>query len=169
MADFFTKLSGSELIWLVIILGMTIYYVTYTIAKQWRLARQAEIEASLKAEMIRQGKSLQEMAQVLQLSRSTVKDEEESEVEDEAKQKEEDFLVKTLQEMLDQDRSADEITRVLQAYQPGADVPYPIQEERKAALKRAILKKMVEYERPSEDIERVLQVCQTTTINYRQN
>lgn len=169
MSDFLTRLSGGEVIWLVIILGMTVYYITYTIARQWRLVRQTEIEASLKAEMIKQGKSLEEMAQVLQLSRTTVKDEDDAEEEDAAKQKEEDFLVKTLEEMLDQDRSAEEIARVLQAYQPGADVPFPIQEERKAALKRAILKKMIEHERPGDEIERVLQVCQTTTSNYRQN
>jgi hypothetical protein len=169
MGDFLAKMTGGELIWLVVILGMTIYYVTHTIARQWRLVRQTEIEASLKAEMVKQGKSLEEMAQVLQLSPTSVKDEDESEEEEEAKQKEEDFLVKTLEDMLDQDRSAEEIARVLQAYQPGADVPFPIQEERKAALKRAILRKMVDHERPGEDIERVLQVCQTTTTNYRQN
>src|SRR5262249_2814977 len=136
--------------------------VAHTIARQWRLVRQTEIEASLKAEMIKQGRSLDEIAQVLRISQTSVKDEEDSEEHDEAHQKEGEFLVQMLDEMLDQDKSADEIARVLQAYQPAADLPFPIQEERKAVLKRAVLRKMVEHERSGEDIERVLQANATT-------
>jgi hypothetical protein len=37
-------------------------------AKQWRKARAAEMEATLKAEMIKQGRSAQEIEQVLKAS-----------------------------------------------------------------------------------------------------
>ena len=157
MWEFLQKLDGGAVIWIFIAVGATVYYVTHTLARQWRLVRQTEIEATLKAEMIRQGKSLEEIAQVLRLSPTSVKDEEDSDEHDEAQQKEEEFLVEMLEELLDQDKSAEEIARVLQAYQPGADVPFPIQEERKAMLKRAVLRQMVEHERSGEDIERVLQ------------
>ncbi len=164
MWEFLQRLDGGAVIWLVIALGATVYYVTHTLAKQWRLVRQTEIEATLKAEMIKQGKSLDEIAQVLRLSQTSVRDEEEeSEELDEAHQKEEDFLVEMLDELLDQDKPAEDIARVLQAYQPAADAPFPIQEERRAMLKRAILRKMVEHERSGEDIERVLQAIAITT------
>jgi hypothetical protein len=38
------------------------------IAKQWRKAREAEIEASLKAELIKQGRSAEEIEKVLRAS-----------------------------------------------------------------------------------------------------
>jgi hypothetical protein len=168
MGEFFNRLSGSEIIWVLAIIGATLYYITHIIAKQWRFVRQTEIEASLKAELIRQGKSLDEVAQVLRLSQTTVKDEDESEEESD-KEKEEDFLADTIGNMLEQDKSAEDIARVIQAYQPAADVPPPLREERDAALKRAILSKMVEYERSGEDIETVLQACASRgTDRYRQ-
>lgn len=170
MWEFLQGLQGGAVVWIVIVLGATIYYVTHTIAKQWRIVRQTEIDATLKAEMIRQGKSLEEIAQVLRLSRTSVKADHESEECEEAQQNEEEFLVEMLEGLLDQDKSAEEIARVLQAYQPAADMPFPIQEERKAMLKRAVLRQMVEHERSGEDIERVMQVFKTNSpVDYQRN
>src|SRR5437588_5620316 len=114
MWEFLQNLNGGAVVWLFIAVGATLYYVTHTIAKQWRIVRQTEIEANLKAEMIRQGKSMDEIAQVLRISHTAVKDEEDSEEHEESQQKEEEFLVEMLQELLDQDKSAEEIARVLQ-------------------------------------------------------
>jgi hypothetical protein len=40
------------------------------VAKQWRKAREAECEAALKAEMIKQGRSVEEIERVLRASQS---------------------------------------------------------------------------------------------------
>jgi hypothetical protein len=50
-----------------IVCGCTVAMVA-TVAKQWRKAREAELEASLKAEMIKQGRSPEEIAKILRLS-----------------------------------------------------------------------------------------------------
>jgi hypothetical protein len=49
----------------VISLGTALSSVVAVVAKQWRKAREAELEASLKAEMIKQGRSGQEIEQIL--------------------------------------------------------------------------------------------------------
>jgi hypothetical protein len=46
------------------------------IAKQWRKTREAEIEASLKAELIKQGRSAEEIEKVLRVSGRSGPDEE---------------------------------------------------------------------------------------------
>jgi hypothetical protein len=43
----------------------TLAGIATAMAKEWRIARVAEIEASLKAELIKQGRSAQEIEQVL--------------------------------------------------------------------------------------------------------
>ena len=44
--------------------------IATTVAKQWRKAREAEIEANLEAEMVRQGRSAEEIERILRASSS---------------------------------------------------------------------------------------------------
>jgi hypothetical protein len=53
---------------IVAIIGCTIYGVVAVIAKQWRKAREAEIEAALKADLIKQGRSADEIERVLRMT-----------------------------------------------------------------------------------------------------
>lgn len=52
--------------WLIIgVVGLTLVAVAEIVAKAWRKARVAELDASLKAEMIRQGRSAEEIERIL--------------------------------------------------------------------------------------------------------
>jgi hypothetical protein len=50
---------------IIAIVCSTLGTIVGVIAKQWRKAREAEIEASLKAELIKQGRSADEIERVL--------------------------------------------------------------------------------------------------------
>jgi hypothetical protein len=43
----------------------TLATIVATVAKQWRLAREADLEASLKADLVAQGRSADEIERVL--------------------------------------------------------------------------------------------------------
>ncbi len=59
------------------ILGGAIYAIVSVVAVQWRKAREADVEASLKAELIKQGRSAEEIERVIRASaRTTTSDEE---------------------------------------------------------------------------------------------
>ncbi len=53
------------------ILGGVLYGIVSTLAVNWRKAREAEVEASLKAELIKQGRSAEEIERVLRASART--------------------------------------------------------------------------------------------------
>jgi len=53
---------------IVAIIGCTIYGIVAVVAKQWRKTREAEIEAALKADLIKQGRSAEEIERVLRLT-----------------------------------------------------------------------------------------------------
>src|ERR1051326_1096741 len=58
-------------LWGMIIVGIvcaSLASIIGVVAKQWRKARVAEVEASLKAEMIKQGRSAEEIEQILKAS-----------------------------------------------------------------------------------------------------
>jgi hypothetical protein len=50
---------------IVMAVGVTLSSIAAAIAKQWRKAREAEAEAALKADMIAQGRSADEIERVL--------------------------------------------------------------------------------------------------------
>jgi hypothetical protein len=66
--DFLSSILGQQatLIILVAIIGGLVGWVFASVAKQWRLARVAQIEASLKRQMLDQGMAADQIAQVLQ-------------------------------------------------------------------------------------------------------
>ena len=45
--------------------------VVATVAKQWRKSREAELEAALKADLIKQGRSAEEIEKILRASGKT--------------------------------------------------------------------------------------------------
>lgn len=58
-------------VWGMLIVGIvafTLYGVVEVIARNWRKACEAEIEGALKAEMIKQGRSADEIERILQAS-----------------------------------------------------------------------------------------------------
>jgi hypothetical protein len=84
-------------------LSVAIIAVGCTIAVQWRKARQAELEAALKREMLQQGKSPDEIVRVLRATATLSP----AELDAALKRK-----------MINQGMSADEIVKVLGASAP---------------------------------------------------
>jgi hypothetical protein len=53
---------------IIVTICSTLGTIVGVIAKQWRRAREAEIEAALKADLIKQGRSLEEIERLLQVT-----------------------------------------------------------------------------------------------------
>jgi hypothetical protein len=71
-----------------------------TIAVQWRKARQSEVEAALKRDMVERGMPTADIIRVLQAGGDTVAG----------------IRASLLKEMMDQGMNAEDIARILQAY-----------------------------------------------------
>jgi hypothetical protein len=56
---------------IVAIVASTLCYAIAEVAKQWRKAREAEINAALKADLIKQGRSADEIERILKVSGSS--------------------------------------------------------------------------------------------------
>ena len=68
MTELISKLTGAHLIPIVAILGFFVTATVVSVARQWRRVRIAEIEATLKEEMIKRGMTAEEIERVLRAS-----------------------------------------------------------------------------------------------------
>lgn len=101
MSDLLSKLDGGELIPIIMFLVGGVLGIVGIIAGVWYHWRKTEIEASLKAEMIKQGRSAEEIERILKASGRTDKDYE-------IKQK----VIKTA---LKEGKTSEEIDRILRS------------------------------------------------------
>ena len=63
--DFLSRFDGDQLIGLTAVAGSMLVVIILTLSCNWRKVREAEIAANLKKEMLEQGRSAEEIAQVL--------------------------------------------------------------------------------------------------------
>ena len=68
MSEFLSTLNGGQLIGLVAVILGPLIAITAIIASQWRRVRIAEMEASLKQQMLDKGMSAAEIEQVMRSS-----------------------------------------------------------------------------------------------------
>lgn len=158
MLELLDKFSPGHLIGLAAtVLGILGWIVT-TVASQWRRVRVAEIEASLKQQMLERGLGPNDIEQVLRTSRKGSCGTTFEGTPSSAKA----VLVKTLSE---NDYTGADIERVLRAFGRHPDPQAVAQKEgpqRAEALGRAlsakvgVVKTMAENGNEAEDIERVL-------------
>jgi hypothetical protein len=65
MSELVTKLTGEEILGLVGIVGACVTVIIVFGSYNWRMAKVAEIEGQLKREMVSQGRSGEEIAEVI--------------------------------------------------------------------------------------------------------
>jgi SOS response regulatory protein OraA/RecX len=159
MGDVVSRLSGGEIIGMLAVGGglltAILTAVVGIIAGCWRSARQAEIEANLKQQMLTRGMSAAEIEQVLKASASTTTEEKVAFTgivnTDKA------VLVKI---MAENGLEGDDIARILQAFDApvrGADSPESMQQMRQKA---EVVGNLLEQEMEAKDIEKVLRAFQ---------
>jgi hypothetical protein len=150
MSDLLGRLDGGEILGLVAILGGVLVFVLGIAALSWRRVRLAELEASLKQQMLTREMSAAEIEQVLRATGVKPPAGEEDFTGDPAKDR-----VELIKLMLEYERSADDIARVLRAFQD----PAGRDEEQAKPLAREkanLVKDLLENEMSGEEVERVL-------------
>jgi SOS response regulatory protein OraA/RecX len=161
MNDLLSRIHPDALIPLVALLGGAAVFLVWIIAHYWAKARQAELHASLKLELLRQGKSAEEIERVLQAgsfplaipgARATAGAEQPSSagppaILDEAS------LVRVLGE---EGYAAEDIETVLRLYQGGS--AEPALREREARM----IGELVRQGYAAEDIDRVVRAARTS-------
>jgi hypothetical protein len=60
---------------IIAIIGGTLYGIFHIVATQWRKVREAEMETALKADLVKQGRSADEIERVLRATARTTSDE----------------------------------------------------------------------------------------------
>jgi hypothetical protein len=150
MSELLGRLDGGEIIAVVAIFGGVLIVVMSSIARNWRRIRLAELEASLKQQMLTREMPAAEIEQVLRATAGKRCSEEGTFTGEPAKDRA--ALVKL---MLEYERSADDIARVLQAF-PDPAGPGDEQAKRLAREKGNLVKDLLNNEMSGEGIERVL-------------
>jgi hypothetical protein len=115
MSEFLAKLSAGELIALTAVIVGPLIAITAIVMTQWRRVRVAEMEATLKQQMLDKGMSAAEIEQVMGASHRKV-----TSTGDEAQDK-----AALAQRMVEEGYEAADIERVLKAYQQPANPPTP--------------------------------------------
>ena len=113
MSEFLAKLSGGEIISLTAVLVGPLIAVVAIIMTQWRRVRVAELEATLKQQMLDKGMSAAEIEQVMRASLEPGRTVQIASTGNEAADK-----AALVQRMVDQGYEGEDIERVLKAYQP---------------------------------------------------
>ncbi len=101
MSEFLSRLNGGELIGLCFFVIAGVIAIVSVVAGVWYHWRKTEIEASLKAEMIKQGRSAEEIERIL---RATSKSDEDN-----------DLKKKVIKAALKEGKSSEEIDRLLRS------------------------------------------------------
>jgi SOS response regulatory protein OraA/RecX len=147
MGEWLSKLDGGTLVWVAAILGVTVYSIVAALIQAWRRVRSAEMEASLKQQMLDKGLSPEDIERVLRASGKSGGGPASTGAGTRA------AVVETLAE---NGLSGDDIERVLRAFQDGSRAdrhaaPAPGSAERVAAVET-----MLDNGLSAEDVERVL-------------
>jgi|SRR5215471_5723880 len=101
MSELMSKLDGGEIIPIFMFAVMGVVAIVATIAGVWYHWRKSEIEASLKAEMVKQGRSAEEIERILKATGRTDKDSE--------------LKQKVIKAALKEGKSSEEIDRILRS------------------------------------------------------
>jgi hypothetical protein len=114
MFEFLSRFNGGELIGLTAVTGGLLIAISAILASQWRRVRIAEMDASLKQQMLDKGMSAAEIAQVMGASNDREGADKSRSTGDEALDK-----AALTQRMIDNGYEGADIERVVRAYQPG--------------------------------------------------
>ncbi len=150
MSELLGRLDGEGIVALVAIVGGILVVVLSIAAGNWRRVRLAELEASLKQQMLTREMPAAEIEQVLRATGGKHRSDEGHFTGDPAKDR-----VALVKLMLDYERSADDIARVLQAF-PEPAGRADEQTKRFAREKGTLVKDLLDNEMSGEGIERVL-------------
>ena len=115
MNEFLSMLNGGQLIGLIAVVLGPIAVIITVIASQWRRVRIAELEATLKQQMLDKGMSAAEIEQVMRSGNDGGEEGKLSSTGNEALDK-----AALTQRMIDNGYEGEDIERVLRAYQPAA-------------------------------------------------
>jgi hypothetical protein len=111
MGEFFSKLGQGNIFWLVVVSGIVLYGLGVSIVQAWRRIRLAEIEASLKHQMLEKEMSADEIERILRASsRSGGSASDSSSETDEGR-------VELVQNLAENGMSSEDIERILRAMQ----------------------------------------------------
>jgi hypothetical protein len=158
MSELLGKLNGGELIGLCAAVGGLLVAAIAVITHQWRRVRVAEIEATLKQQMLDKGMTAADIEQVMMASRRPASSS--GLVIGEDSTPDQGSLMAL---MVEGGYEATDIERVIRAFQelPGGSSNLT----RDRAL---VVRKMIEHEHEAGDIERVLRAFQPADSAWKQ-
>ncbi len=140
----------------------TLVVLTAILAHQWRAARLAEVEASLKQDMLNRGLSAEDIERVIRAGRSQDPPPGPPEKPDPVSDNEYYLIEKLVEE----ERPIEEIERIIRAFKtPSGDAvakAEPISEN-----EYYLVEKLLEDERPVEEIERVIRALKARPAGAR--